>query len=191
MWGYPVRVLCSCRRFCCNGLMQFNTYGGTAAQLAAALVNLDDFRPARLTTLLGQHEIVRPSASARQAEEIAEWASMLSEAFGADPSRQVSAVNHLLEMAASRPYVSTHDGNQPHIHYVSDDADLVARVRATTAGGLTAALCYAGGDRLGRCERAGCNIVFVDTSRNGRRRFCSLACANRVNVAAHRARASH
>ena len=31
--------------------------------------------------------------------------------------------------------------------------------------------------------------VLVDTSRNGRRRFCSLACANRVNVAAHRARA--
>ncbi|HLU95849.1 MAG TPA: CGNR zinc finger domain-containing protein, partial [Thermobifida alba] len=43
---------------------------------------------------------------------------------------------------------------------------------------------------LGCCARDGCRTVFVDTSRNGRRRFCSVTCANRVNVAAHRARAA-
>ncbi|WP_456236959.1 CGNR zinc finger domain-containing protein [Actinomadura physcomitrii] len=31
--------------------------------------------------------------------------------------------------------------------------------------------------------------VYVDTSRNGKRRFCSTACQNRVKTAAFRARA--
>ncbi|MGY4099847.1 CGNR zinc finger domain-containing protein [Nocardia sp. R16R-3T] len=34
--------------------------------------------------------------------------------------------------------------------------------------------------------RQGCGSVFVDTSRNGRRRFCSTRCSNRVHVAQHR-----
>ncbi|HEV3295189.1 MAG TPA: CGNR zinc finger domain-containing protein [Streptosporangiaceae bacterium] len=31
----------------------------------------------------------------------------------------------------------------------------------------------------------------MDVSRNGRRRFCSLRCANQVNVANHRLRQRH
>jgi predicted RNA-binding Zn ribbon-like protein len=83
-----------------------------------------------------------------------------------------------------------HDGHPPHLHYITGTEDPVARIKATVAGGLAVALCGAGGQRLGRCDRPTCHFVYVDTSRNGRRRFCSLACANRVNVAAHRARAS-
>jgi predicted RNA-binding Zn ribbon-like protein len=30
--------------------------------------------------------------------------------------------------------------------------------------------------------------VFIDVSRNGRRHFCSVRCANQVNVAKHRTR---
>ncbi|MEO3867710.1 CGNR zinc finger domain-containing protein [Nonomuraea sp. B12E4] len=48
--------------------------------------------------------------------------------------------------------------------------------------GVTAARPYVSAHG-GRCQ-----VVYVDTSRNGRRRFCSPGCANRVNVAAHRAR---
>lgn len=36
------------------------------------------------------------------------------------------------------------------------------------------------------CRRDGCGTAFLDTSRNGLRRFCSLRCANQVNVASHR-----
>jgi predicted RNA-binding Zn ribbon-like protein len=32
--------------------------------------------------------------------------------------------------------------------------------------------------------------VFVDTSKNGRRRFCSTRCQSRVKAAAHRSRAA-
>lgn len=43
--------------------------------------------------------------------------------------------------------------------------------------------------RLKRCEGSRCSLVFVDTSRSGRRRWCSMErCGNRAKVAAHRRR---
>jgi predicted RNA-binding Zn ribbon-like protein len=46
------------------------------------------------------------------------------------------------------------------------------------------------GDRFGTCEGTGCGRVFLDVSKNGSRRFCSLACQNRVKAAAYRSRRS-
>jgi predicted RNA-binding Zn ribbon-like protein len=46
----------------------------------------------------------------------------------------------------------------------------------------------AAGDRmrLRQCAAAGCGLWFYDASRNGRRRWCSMArCGNRAKVAAH------
>lgn len=43
--------------------------------------------------------------------------------------------------------------------------------------------------RLKRCEGSRCSLLFVDTSRSGRRRWCSMGrCGNRAKVAAHRRR---
>lgn len=40
--------------------------------------------------------------------------------------------------------------------------------------------------RLRRCAAEGCSLWFLDTSRGGRRRWCSMArCGNRAKVAAH------
>ncbi len=64
-----------------------------------------------------------------------------------------------------------------------------ARVRALTAGGLAHVIDDGSGFRLQVCQRGGCETAFLDVSRNGRRRFCSLRCANQVNVANHRRRA--
>jgi predicted RNA-binding Zn ribbon-like protein len=45
------------------------------------------------------------------------------------------------------------------------------------------------GARLKRCEGSRCSLLFVDTSRSGRRRWCSMErCGNRAKVAAHRRR---
>jgi predicted RNA-binding Zn ribbon-like protein len=63
----------------------------------------------------------------------------------------------------------------------------VGRVKAYTAAGLAHAYCQDPG-RLGRCDRDGCDVVYVDTSRNGRRRFCSTRCSTRVHVARSRSR---
>ncbi|PZG21092.1 hypothetical protein C1I98_37230 [Spongiactinospora gelatinilytica] len=172
--------------------MQFNAYGGHGAALAAALVNFRDHRLEALEELLAAYEIIRPKLVAAHVDGLYAWAERIRPIFGEqDRDRQIALINDLLAAAASRPYVSTHDGLPPHLHYVSDDADLGSRVRAVTASGLAMAATFSDGSRLGRCERPGCAVVFVDTSRNGRRRFCSPQCANRFNVAAHRARHNH
>jgi predicted RNA-binding Zn ribbon-like protein len=45
------------------------------------------------------------------------------------------------------------------------------------------------GARLKRCEGSRCALLFVDTSRSGRRRWCSMErCGNRAKVAAYRRR---
>ena len=44
------------------------------------------------------------------------------------------------------------------------------------------------GGRLGVCTAPRCDRVYVDTSRNATRRFCSASCQNRVKTAAFRAR---
>ncbi|HEX4811255.1 MAG TPA: CGNR zinc finger domain-containing protein [Nonomuraea sp.] len=169
--------------------MHFNAYGGNGAALAAALVNATDFGPPAVEALLAEHRLLRTTITAAQAEELRAWAARLAPVFG-EPGQdaQITLVNDLLDATASKPYVSAHDGREPHLHFYSPDADVVSRAKDTTAGGLAMCVSFAGGRRLGRCDREGCGIVYVDTSRNGRRRFCSLACANRVNVAAHRAR---
>ena len=58
----------------------------------------------------------------------------------------------------------------------------VARDATDLLGGPRAA-------RLKRCEGSRCSLLFVDTSRSGRRRWCSMErCGNRAKVAAHRRR---
>jgi len=169
--------------------VHFNTYGGNGAELAAALVNATDFGPAAVAGTLSAHAMWRTSVTAAQAAELAAWARRLAPVFGeSDLAVQVGLINELLEITASKPHISTHGGLEPHLHFYSADADIVSRTKDVTAGGLAMAVCFSDGRRLGRCDRTGCATVYVDTSRNGRRRFCSLACANRVNVAAHRAR---
>ena len=42
--------------------------------------------------------------------------------------------------------------------------------------------------RLGVCHASSCDNVFVDTSPNQSRRYCSDRCSSRANVAAYRAR---
>ncbi|MGM1063747.1 CGNR zinc finger domain-containing protein [Saccharothrix sp. Mg75] len=175
--------------------MHFNPYGGTAAQLAAALVNTvaADPRPdapgpdaATLLELLREQGYKPLGAlDARQARELTRWAARLSPVFDHTPDR-VALVNALLAEAAARPYVSTHDDRPPHLHFAPEDAPTPDRVRAFTAAGLAHVVCEDPG-RLGRCARPGCAVVYVDTSRNGRRRYCTTRCANRVHVAAHRA----
>ncbi|GGL45741.1 CGNR zinc finger domain-containing protein [Nocardia jinanensis] len=165
--------------------MHFNPYGGLAAELAARLVNSSPDQD--LTALLDEAGY-RPigTMTPRQTTELRRWTARLDTVFrapGVDP------INSLLAETTSRPYISTHDGRAPHLHYAAEDAPIDERVKAYTAAGLAELYCAAPG-RIGQCRRADCPRVFVDTSRNGRRRYCSERCAGRVNVARHRARAA-
>lgn len=108
--------------------------------------------------------------------------------FGGTPAATVAAVDAALAQLSVRPRLSTHDGRPPHLHFERDDADVVERIRVNVTLGLARVVADDGPDRLGRCAAAGCRRVFVDGSRNGRRRFCAAACANRTHVSDHRAR---
>lgn len=62
------------------------------------------------------------------------------------------------------------------------------RLAAIAVGELVDLVSTVGPDRIRRCNAAPCREIFVDTSRNGRRRFCSRRCANRLNATRHRQR---
>ncbi|GAA5070756.1 CGNR zinc finger domain-containing protein [Nocardia iowensis] len=165
--------------------MHFNPYGGAAAELAARLVNA---RPDQdLRQLLAESDY-KPlgTLTASQAAELRRWIGELDAVFDRPT---VDQLNALLAKTTSRPYISTHDSRAPHLHFADETAPVDERVKAYTAVGLAALFCD-DPNRIGRCARDGCAEVFVDTSRNGRRRFCSPRCSNRVHVAEHRSRRS-
>jgi predicted RNA-binding Zn ribbon-like protein len=167
-----------------------NPHGGDGAGLAAALVNLaPTATEIDIAAAMIANGTIRPPPTADQAPVLLRWARELEPVFGQTAvAAKIGLVNRLLARSASRPHVSVHDGRRPHLHFAPDDCDTVAGIRAFTAAGLALVICSDPG-RLGRCAADRCDIVFVDTSRNGRRRFCSTTCATRTYVADHRARA--
>lgn len=108
--------------------------------------------------------------------------------FEADPQQAPRIVNDLIARYQPTPYLDQHDGEPWHLHFHSSPA----ADRTGWGGGISVGLATVLGseyaDRLGVCQAAQCDRVFVDTSRNGTKRFCSTACQNRVKAAAHRAR---
>lgn len=59
-----------------------------------------------------------------------------------------------------------------------------AQIRWPVADSAMRLLCHAPLDRIGQCPS--CGWLFLDTSRNGRRRWCSMsACGARVKAARH------
>ena len=171
--------------------MQFNTYTVAGAHVAAWLVNHPAPGAAALTGELRRHEVHEPAATAAEAAELGGWAGRLREVFAAATAAdQAELADALLTAADCRPRLVSHGGGKPfHLHFAPAESSLAARVRALTAAGLAHVIDGGGGSRLRACDRPGCGAAFLDTSRNGRRRFCSVRCANQVNVANHRRRA--
>ncbi|SBW28440.1 hypothetical protein FDG2_5697 [Candidatus Protofrankia californiensis] len=167
--------------------MQFNHYGGEGAQLAADLVNVSaPLTAAELEPVLALHGIVERSLTAAQAGGTWTWSRRLAPCFGPqDLELRCQRINKLLADAFSQPYISLHDGH-PHLHYSDAAADADTHIRTVTIAGIAYVVCFAGATRLGRCARHGCNRAFVDISRNGRRTYCSVRCANNDAVARHR-----
>ncbi|MGI5499549.1 CGNR zinc finger domain-containing protein [Lentzea sp. CA-135723] len=165
--------------------MHFNPYGGAAAELAARLVNADPSHPL-LDVLKASDYKPLGSLDAQQERDVRDWIEQLRQVFR-EPT--IALLNDLLAQSSTTHYISTHDDRGPHLHYAREDAPTQVRVKAYTAAGMAALFCEDAG-RIGWCGREGCDTVFVDTSRNGKRRFCSTRCANRVAVANHRSRQS-
>jgi predicted RNA-binding Zn ribbon-like protein len=99
----------------------------------------------------------------------------------------LARLNELLAVARPRPYATDHDG-ELHLHYARPDAPVLEQLTTTVAMGISQVVVQHGWQRLGVCSAEGCDDVYVDTSRNASRRYCSNTCASRSTVAAYRAR---
>jgi predicted RNA-binding Zn ribbon-like protein len=96
-------------------------------------------------------------------------------------------LNELLIQYPVHPQLSGHDGQAWHVHY-TESGSMSDKYAAGAAMGLAVRLAELGIDRFGVCQAAPCQGVFVDTSANRTRRYCSDRCASRANVTAYRAR---
>lgn len=97
------------------------------------------------------------------------------------------ALDRIVADASVRPRVTFSKGEWRLSHVPGADG-LVDRVAAIAVTGLAAALSESGRERFGVCSKEGCRDVYLDTSKNRSRRYCSDSCSNRANVAAFRAR---
>jgi predicted RNA-binding Zn ribbon-like protein len=100
----------------------------------------------------------------------------------------VILVNTLLRDANALPQLVKHDGWEYHIHATSADAPLADRMAVDVAMAFADLIRFGELARLRYCAAPDCDNVMVDLSKNRSRRFCSLTCANRVNVANYRSR---
>lgn len=173
--------------------MDYDTYEAGAVQLAVDLANADVADPGALDRFVAEHHewfearTTRPLTTADRAVASELACGVRAVAVAASDGEVVVRLNALLDRCRPAPRMTAHDGTL-HLHYSGDDARLVDQLGATVAMGLALLVCRYGRGRLGICAADDCADVFVDTSRNRSRRYCSDTCASRTTVSAYRAR---
>ncbi len=173
--------------------MDYDSYGSNAVELAIDLANADRQHPSWAADFVRTHEewfTTRGSSemSSADAGRVAETADLVRAVAVAQSEGEVMArLNALLALAHPQPYATDHDGAL-HLHYARPDAPLLEQLTTTVAMGLSQVVVQHGWQRIGVCSAEGCDDVYVDTSRNASRRYCSNTCASRSTVAAYRAR---
>lgn len=104
-----------------------------------------------------------------------------------DLDRAANIVNELLRKSPASPYLAKEDGIW-RLHHHPPDAPVLPMWRAICAESMARMIGAQAADRLGICNAVRCDRVFVDTSKNGTKRYCSSSCQNRSKMAAFRAR---
>jgi len=161
---------------------------------AVELVNSGDDPDTLLTTDQVDAWYARHRYTGRRDRNDAELSELrairpvLRELLTADRDTAAELVNRLLADARAMPRLVRHDDIDWHIHAVSADEPLVRRVLVETAMAMADVVRGDEMSRLAVCADETCAGLVLDLTRNRSRRFCSTTCANRVAVAAYRAR---
>lgn len=171
--------------------MDFLSY----AEGAASLVNTDLPDGDALRVLVeesGRGEWLSHQCTDRDATVLRQFQRQLraifSSAAAEDTVEVIDGLNELMEAHPISPRISAHDPDDLHLH-VANRSDTVATLLiGESLLGLATLICDLGPERLGVCAAAKCDNVYVDTSPNRSRRYCSDRCSSRANVAAYRAR---
>jgi predicted RNA-binding Zn ribbon-like protein len=173
--------------------MDYDTYGSTAVELAIELANTERADPEWARAFLGSHEEWFTAGtsfdlSPGETHRAAATAELVrSVALAESQADVLERLNELLALARPRPYATDHDG-ELHLHFARPDSPALEQLTTTVAMGLSQVVVQHGWQRLGVCAAENCDDVYVDTSRNASRRYCSNTCASRSTVAAYRAR---
>lgn len=170
--------------------MQVNSaaYAARAADLVNAdLTTTDELRAQlaerpSLASAAAESDLAPLQAAQRQLVQVVDAAA------AGDDSGAVAALNELLAQHPVRPRVSGHDRSDWHLHVSDDGAPVSQSLISEALFGLALLATDLDIRRLGRCASTSCHRVFVDTSDNSSRRFCSTRCSTRENVAALRRR---
>jgi predicted RNA-binding Zn ribbon-like protein len=176
-----------------GSLMDYDTYGSGAVELAIDLANAQLESPDGVRDFVHAHaEWIPPAVPLELSERDAATLVRVSTAvrgvaLAESQPEVVERLNALLSRAHPRPYATDHDG-ELHLHFAKPDAPLLEQLTTTVAMGISQVVVQHGWQRLGVCSAEGCDDVYVDTSRNASRRYCSNTCASRATVAAYRAR---
>jgi predicted RNA-binding Zn ribbon-like protein len=169
--------------------VNFDAYARTGVDLVnARLDNLDDLR----AVFSDEHGWMRDEVTERDVSVFRRAQKRLRVVFELGASGRdaeaVAELNSLLEIYPVQPRISGHDAKDWHMHVTGRGASVSAEYLAGAVWGLAVWLCEYGSGRFGVCADDRCGNVYLDTSSNCCRRFCSERCATRSHVAAHRAR---
>ncbi len=173
--------------------MDYDTYSSGAVELAVDLANTGYDDPRTLAEFLTSHREwfarrTRLTLTPAERDAVAALGRRVRAVVEAgEEGAVIDRLNDLLACAEVHPRMTNHDGSL-HVHYSRAGAPAVEQLSTTVAVGMAMLVTRYGWDRLGICDAEDCQGVFVDTSRNNSRRFCSETCSSRASVAAHRAR---
>ena len=162
------------------------------AERAAALVNAELPDDEALREHLADRSWLHRSIAEGDVAALQAFQAELRPVFVAsdvdDVALVVSSLNDLLAEHPVTPMISDHDPDHLHMHVTNRASSVAELLVAEALMGLANLVCDLGATRLGICSEARCDHVFVDTSPNQSRRYCSDRCSSRANVAAFRAR---
>jgi predicted RNA-binding Zn ribbon-like protein len=120
--------------------------------------------------------------------EVVDVRRELREVWSLDRDDAVGVINRMLRDAGALPYLVRHDASDWHIHATEQTAPLAERLRVEAALALADVIRMNEMQRLRVCGADDCTGLFLDLSRNGSKRYCSVRCGNRMNMIAFRER---
>lgn len=150
--------------------------------------------PDDLRAFLTEHGLtVETSLDARILDEARGLRTTLRQIWEAHNLAELAEqLNALWEDTQITPQIQVTDGHSWTLTFVTDaKMPLIKRLAVAGGLGILGIVERYGLERMRACDSAPCHDVFVDTSRNRSRRFCSERCANRYNIAAFRERQQH
>ena len=162
------------------------------AERSAALLNAALPDEAALLEHLADRGWLHAQVTSRDVTALRKFQAELRPVFEASGRGEapdvVAGLNALLERHPVTPMISDHEPGHLHMLVANRAASVAELLISESLMGLANLVCEQGPERFGTCGAEWCDRVFVDTSPNRSRRYCSERCSSRANVAAYRAR---